>query len=127
LVGCRRLVSLTCLAVASALALAGYRTPLAAGGFRSTAGRAGPASAPAAGSGAVRPEIPIDRGAAETGALSLRLPDSTLASNAAVVTPLSAEETAALIARLEPLPDLSASNSCGFGCDATPPDESECD
>jgi hypothetical protein len=111
LVGCRRLVSLTCLAVASALALAGYRTPLAAGGFRSTAGRAGPASAPAAGSGAVRPEIPIDRGAAETGALSLRLPDSTLASNAAVVTPLSAEETAALIARLEPLPDLSASNS----------------
>jgi uncharacterized protein YfaS (alpha-2-macroglobulin family) len=93
------------------MALAGYPTPGAAASPRSTAGRAGLALATPGGSGAGRPEVQIDGSASETGALSVRLPDSKPAATAAVVTPLSPAETAALIKRLEPLPDLSASNS----------------
>lgn len=85
-----RFASLTSFVLAGALALAGPLTR---------------ADAPGA-----RAEIPIDARAAETGALSLRVPDLKVAASAAAVTPLSATETAALLRRLEPLPDSSRSS-----------------
>jgi uncharacterized protein YfaS (alpha-2-macroglobulin family) len=57
-----------------------------------------------------RAQVPIDPSAAQTGALSLRAPDPRLSVSAAVVVPLSATEAAALIQRLEPLPDVSPSS-----------------
>jgi alpha-2-macroglobulin len=98
-----RFESLTCLAVAASVALGGSEAPHAAAGPRSPPGESG-------GSGAGRPEVQIDRSADEKGAISVRLPDPKLAATAGAVTTLSAVETAALFGRLEPLPDVSASN-----------------
>jgi alpha-2-macroglobulin len=111
----RRLESLTYLAVAGCFALGGDPTTRAAA--QSTAGRAEPRLAASGRPGAGRPEVPIDA-SAETGALSIRLPDSRPPSTTAVVTALSAAETADLIERLEPLPDVS---SAGRGAPATRP------
>ena len=102
----RRLESLTCLAVAGCVALGGDPTTRAAA--QSTAGRAKPALAASGRPGTGRPEVPIDASAAETGAVSIRLPDSRPPPTAGVVTALSAAETAALIERLEPLPDVAS-------------------
>lgn len=49
------------------------------------AGRAGPASAAPGGSSSGRPEVQIDASAAQTGALSVRLPDSRLAATGFIV------------------------------------------
>jgi uncharacterized protein YfaS (alpha-2-macroglobulin family) len=109
-VRCRRLESLGCVAVTVSLALSGYATPRATAGTPAPPGRPEPAQAAPRAPASGRPEVEIDRSAAERGSLSLRLPDTKLATAAAVATPLSAAATAALIQRLEPLPDLSASN-----------------
>ena len=46
--------------------------------------------------------------AADEGAISVKLPDPKVTSTKAVVTQLSASETAALLRRLEPLADPTA-------------------
>ena len=57
-----------------------------------------------------RPQIPIDP-ERKDGALSIRLGDPKVAATDGLTTPLSAEETQALIKRLEPLPDLARANA----------------
>ena len=56
-----------------------------------------------------RPQVKIDEVAVQ-GAISAQLPDSQVSTSKAAVEQLSASETAALLKRLEPLPDLSAHN-----------------
>jgi len=89
------------------MTVAGCRTPSGPGGQPSNP-RAPAAAADAARAG--RPQVDIETGNA-AGEMSARLPDPTPPANGAAVGPLSKDETAALVARLEPLPDLSARNA----------------
>ncbi len=57
-----------------------------------------------------RPRIAIDT-ASTIGSLIATTPDQRVAKSTAVVATLSPAETSAMIARLEPLPDLSAQNA----------------
>lgn len=66
--------------------------------------------APTAPAASGRPQIAIDP-ATTTGSLIASTPDVRIAKSSAIATPLPEAETAALLARLEPLPDLSAQNA----------------
>jgi hypothetical protein len=56
-----------------------------------------------------RPQVEIEK-ETEAGSISVRLPDPKVSITQSAATKLSARETAALLKRLEPLPDLSEKN-----------------
>ncbi len=105
-----RLHSLICVWAAATTASGGCRTP-------PTATRPGPAplvatapvlAAPAAAS--ARAAVPFDE-TLLAGAITARTPDAQVSSPDVKISNLSAADTAALVARLEPLPDLTAANA----------------
>jgi len=105
-----RFHSLICVWAAATTATGGCRTP-------PTATRPAPPplvstapvlAAPAA-SGA-RATVPVDE-TILAGAITSRTPDAQVASPDVTITDLSAADTSALLARLEPLPDLSAATA----------------
>ena len=105
-----RLRSLICVWAAATTATGGCRTPPppvrpAPPPFVATA----PVLQAPATSGA-RGAVPLDP-SRKDGALTSRTPDAQIASPDITISTLSAAETQALLARLEPLPDLSAANA----------------
>jgi len=104
-----RLHSLICVWAAATTATGGCRTPPpAAHPAPPPAVTIAPAiAAPASGG---RPSVPLDD-TQPSGEITVRTADLQIQSPDAVVSALSAPETAALLARLEPLPDLTAANA----------------
>ncbi len=92
------------------MAAAGCRPAVAVSQPSALPDRNAPAALAAGSAATGRAQVKIeDDGAA--GALTVRLPDARPVVAAAVVTPLAATETQALLARLEPLPDPTAENA----------------
>lgn len=102
-----RFHSLICMWAAATTATGGCRTP-------PTATRPAPPplvmTAPMLAASGGRATVPIDETLLE-GAITSRTPDPQVASPDVKITDLSATDTAALLARLEPLPDLAAANA----------------
>ncbi|CAN5724212.1 hypothetical protein BH11MYX3_BH11MYX3_16660 [soil metagenome] len=103
--------ALVCLWTALTLLLPGCHTPPRAAATRPAPPPAPIATPPiSAVPSTGRPEIQIDA-TASAGSLTQATPDQRASASTAQVSTLSPTETAALIARLEPLPDLSAQNA----------------
>ncbi len=68
-----------------------------------------------------RGEVTIDAKAGENGALSATLAAATVVSTDAVVTPLDAQETSALLGRLEPLPIVQNASAPVIRPSSAPP------
>ncbi len=103
-----RLHSLICVWAAATTATGGCRAPASTITTAPRPTPSGPVVATPASGG--RPEVPLEPGT-KKGAITSRTPDLQIQSPDAKVSDLSAAETAALIARLEPLPDLTAVNA----------------
>jgi hypothetical protein len=68
-----------------------------------------------------RAEVAIDNGASEDGTLTATLAAATTVSTAATVTTLGANETQALLARLEPLPNVDNASAPVLRPPSAPP------
>ena len=104
-----RFHSLICVWAAATTASGGCRTPPATRLAPAPLVRTAPVLATPAASGG-RAVVPLDE-TLLAGAITARTPDAQVTSPDVQITDLSAADTAALVARLEPLPDLSAANA----------------